>query len=130
MRYVLLLLFASCSLGCVKRTISITTNPPGALVWINDREIGRTPVDFPFTYHGEYDVRIERDGSEPVMTSAWTDRPVWDASFVDFVAEIAPVNLHSKTVWHFELSPPNNDQELLLKRANTLRSYTSGVGRE
>lgn len=130
MRYVLLLLFASTTLGCVKRSISITTNPPGALVWVNDREIGRTPVDFPFTYHGEYDVRIEREGNEPIMTSAWTDRPIWDAPFIDFVAEVAPVNVHSETVWHFELSPLANNQERLLERANTLRSYTLGVGGE
>ena len=130
MRYVVLILFASCALGCVKRRISITTNPPGALVWVNDREIGRTPVEFPFTYHGEYSVRIERDGNEPIMTAAWTDRPIWDAPFIDFVAEVAPVNLRSETVWHFELGPPNNDQRLLLERANNLRSYTLGVGDE
>ncbi|MBT4015057.1 MAG: PEGA domain-containing protein, partial [Deltaproteobacteria bacterium] len=37
--------------------MSISSNPPGALIWVNDREIGRTPVSFNFTYHGEYDIR-------------------------------------------------------------------------
>ncbi len=38
--------------GCVQRTITITSDPPGALVWLNDREIGRTPLDVNFVYYG------------------------------------------------------------------------------
>ncbi len=113
-------------LGCVKRTISITTNPEGALVWVNDREMGRTPLDFGFTYYGEYDLRIELDSHEPVMTTAWTSQPVWDAPLVDFVADVAPLNLNSKTNWHFDLDPLKNNHEELLNRATTLRSQTLG----
>ena len=117
-------------LGCVKRTISISSNPPGALIWVNDREIGRTPVSFNFTYHGEYDIRIEGEGSEPIMTTAWTDRPFWDAAFVDLAAEVAPINIDTETVWHFELDPRKNNPEELLERANNLRTYTRGIDRE
>jgi hypothetical protein len=48
-------------LGCVERTISITSEPRGALVYLNDEEVGRTPVSVPFTYYGVYDVRLERE---------------------------------------------------------------------
>ena len=70
MRFLLLLVFVCASmLGCVKRTISITSDPGGALVWVNDREVGRTPLEIEFLYYGEYDVRVERDGQEPIMTT-------------------------------------------------------------
>ena len=131
MRFCVTILLMSCSLfGCVKRTVLVTTNPPGALVWVNDREIGRTPVSFPFTFHGEYDLRVERAGNEPIMTAAWTDKPIWDAPFVDLVAELAPVELHAETVWHFDLAPPNNNPEQLIERANKLRAYTQGISSE
>ena len=53
---------AICSTGCLKRTISVTTEPPGALVWINDVEVGRTPLETDFTFYGIYDVRLRREG--------------------------------------------------------------------
>ncbi|MFB3120043.1 MAG: PEGA domain-containing protein [Stenotrophomonas maltophilia] len=40
----------------------ITSEPPGALVWLNDREIGRTPVDVDFEFYGRYDVRLHLPG--------------------------------------------------------------------
>ncbi len=116
-----LLVFASL-VGCVKRTITITSNPDGALVWVNDREVGRTPLRFEFTYYGEYDLRVELDEHEPIMTTAWTQQPLWDAPFVDFVADVAPANLNSNTLWHLELEPPRNDPQQLLNRAKILRS--------
>ncbi len=48
--------------GCVERTITITSDPPYALVWLNDEEIGRTPVTVPFTFYGKYDVRLIHEG--------------------------------------------------------------------
>ena len=38
--------------GCVDRTISITSTPSGALVYLNDEEVGRTPLVTPFTFYG------------------------------------------------------------------------------
>jgi hypothetical protein len=35
--------------GCVQRTMRVDSNPPGAIVWMNDQEIGRTPLERDFT---------------------------------------------------------------------------------
>ncbi len=43
--------------GCVERTVTITSEPDNALVYLNDEEIGRTPVTVSFTFYGVYDVR-------------------------------------------------------------------------
>ena len=127
MRYLLSILFIyTFMLGCVKRTISITSNPGGALVWVNDREVGRTPVTLGFVYYGEYDVRLEKDGQEPLMTTAWTQRPFYDAPIIDFAAEMGPFYLQSNSAWHFELIPRNDDPELLLQRANAARESVVG----
>lgn len=119
---ILLLSMLSClfMFGCVKRTISISSNPSGALVWVNDREVGRTPVTIDFVYYGEYDVRLEKDGLEPVMTSSEATSPAWDFPGVDVVVEIFS-NQESNVFWHFDLEPRNDDPELLLLRANSAR---------
>lgn len=93
-----------CLSGCLKRTISITTEPEGALVWLNDVEVGRTPLETDFTYYGTYDVRIRREGYEPIMTSAKASAPVQEWPGVDLVAEALPVNFHNVVRWHWVLT--------------------------
>ena len=108
--------------GCVQRTITITSDPPGAMVWLNDREIGRTPVDVEFDYYGTYDVRLEREGYEPLMTSGEAAAPLWEAPGLDLAAELLPFRLHSRVEWHYVLGPRDDDPEALMERARELRS--------
>ena len=48
--------------GCVRRTIRITTEPPHALVYLNDQEIGRSAVTTDFIWYGDYDVIVRKEG--------------------------------------------------------------------
>ena len=111
--------------GCVKRRISISSNPQGALVWVNDREVGRTPIEFDFLYYGEYDLRLEKEGFEPIMTTRWAKTPVWDLPFVDLFTEIVAPNRESNVYWGFELEPRNDNPALLLYRAKRFRRMSS-----
>ena len=43
--------------GCVERRLTIQTKPQGAMVLLNDEEIGRSPVTVPFNWYGDYRVR-------------------------------------------------------------------------
>ncbi len=108
--------------GCVRRTILITSEPPGALVWLNDREIGRTPVDVDFLYYGRYDVRLVHEAYEPLLGSGLATAPWWDTIGLDLVAELLPIELRSETVWHYDLEPKDDDPDALLRRARKLRS--------
>ena len=114
--------FACATPGCVRRTITITSDPSGALVWLNDREIGRTPVDVDFTYYGEYDVRLVKDGYEPLVTSGKATPPVWDNVPLDLGAELWPSEIESRIAWHFALEPAASDPAALLERAASMRS--------
>lgn len=107
--------------GCVKRTITITSDPEGALVWLNDREVGRTPLDVEFLHYGTYDVRLVKDGYEPLLTSGKAPPPLWDHVGVDLLAELYPGGLHADIRWHYELQPSDHDPDALLIRATELR---------
>jgi hypothetical protein len=108
--------------GCVRRTITITTAPPGALVWVNDREVGRTPLEVEFLYYGRYDVRLEREGYEPLMTHGDAAPPLWDVIPLDLAAELLPLELRSRVRWHYDLTPRDDDPAALLERARRLRA--------
>lgn len=113
--------------GCVERTISITSDPPGALVWLNDREVGRTPVEVGFVHYGTYDVRLSKEGYEPLMTSGEAKPPLWDNVPLDFFAEFVP-GAKSRIAWHYELGPREDDPARLIERARELRD--EAVGKE
>ena len=96
---------ALCTGGCLERTIAITTQPPGALVWLNDVEVGRTPLETDFTFYGVYDVRIRREGYEPIITKAKAKAPVQEWVGIDLLAEAAPIRFHDHVRWHWDLTP-------------------------
>jgi hypothetical protein len=114
--------------GCVERTISITTEPPGALVWLNDREVGRAPLEVRFIHYGTYDVRLELEGCEPQMTSGRAAPPWWDAPGPDLLAELVPGRRAVRIAWHYQLQPLDDDPEALLERAADLRRTTAPAG--
>lgn len=111
--------------GCVQRQITITSDPPGALVYLNDEEVGRTPLTVPFTFYGTYDVRLEADGYEPLWTSQKAKAPWWEAPGPDLVAEMVPNN-KVQLDWHFTMQPAvaadGQDVDLLKDRARQLRA--------
>ena len=120
----LLLLAAT---GCVQRTISITSEPAGALVWLNDQEVGRTPVAVPFTFYGTYDVRLEKDGFAPLWTTGEAQMPWWELPGPDLAAELIP-GAESNVAWHYELTEATPAQDIdtraLRDRARDLRNQT------
>jgi hypothetical protein len=113
--------------GCVKRTIRITSDPTGALVYLNDREVGRTPVDVDFVHYGTYDVRLTLEGHESQLTSGDAKSPWWDFVGIDFFAELVPADLESNVEWHFVLDPRPADPEVervqTIDRAREMRAF-------
>jgi hypothetical protein len=72
-------------LGCVERTISITSEPEGALVYLNDEEVGRTPVSVPFTFYGVYDVRLEHEAEWVSLSEAAARYGVSERQIQDWI---------------------------------------------
>ncbi len=107
--------------GCLERRIHITSEPTGALVHLNDVEVGHTPVEVDFTYYGVYDVRVTKDGFKPLMTSAEASAPVYEWPVIDLAAEMIPARIVTDIEWHFTLEPADHDPDALIERARGLR---------
>lgn len=91
--------------GCLERRIHITSEPPGATVWVNDVEVGRTPCSADFTFYGTYDVRLRLEGYEPLSTRAVAKQPIYEYPPIDLAATILPARITTDIRWHFTLEP-------------------------
>jgi hypothetical protein len=111
--------------GCLERRIHITSDPPGALVWVNDAEVGRTPVTTGFTYYGDFDVRTRKEGCEPVSTDRDQWAPIYEMAPIDLVPTALPFTIQHTVEWHIDLKPVDpalSEPEGLLARAKDLRA--------
>lgn len=113
--------------GCVDRRIHITSEPSGAIVLLNNEEVGRTPVEVNFTYFGTYDVRLRKEGYEPLVTSAKAEAPLHEQPGFDFAAMLLPGWKTTRIDWHFELEPETTDIDALLERAGETRGMVHTV---
>lgn len=92
--------------GCVERKLTVVSEPEGAIVWLNDEEVGTTPVTVNFNWYGDYNVRIEKDGYAILNTHRELERPAHDRFPLDFFAEVlTPERIVDETIWTFELAP-------------------------
>ena len=116
--------------GCQHRTITVTSEPSGAMTYLNDVEVGRTPVDVEFTWFGTYAVRLELEGYQTLDTSAEAEAPLHEQPGFDLLFMALPGEDRTEIAWHFELSPEVRDEAGLLERAAELRDVFAGESAE
>jgi hypothetical protein len=109
--------------GCVERQLTINTEPQGALVTLNDEEIGVSPVTVSFEWYGDYDVIIRKEGFETLKTHRKLKGPWYDAFPFDFFAQIlSPDRIVDSYEWTFELAPQQEPtREELIRNAEELK---------
>ena len=119
---IILTLAAACLCGCVEREMTITSEPDGALVFVSDREVGRTPLTMPFTWYGDYDIILRKDGYQTLKTHANITPPIYEIPPLDFFSQLAPWTYHDRRYLHYRLlePTPSTDTELL-QRAEQMR---------
>jgi hypothetical protein len=115
--------------GQVQRTITIESEPPGARCWLNDNEIGRTPVTVPFTWYGTYGVRLENPGYEPLVTTAKVSAPYYQWIPLDLAFEtVVPGVRTDAHEFRFALKKAEPlDPDALRQRAEGLRRDAKSV---
>lgn len=96
--------------GCVERTLTVQTNPPGALVTMNDQEVGRTPLARPFLWYGYYDVQVRKEGYQTINTTTAVIAPWWQWLPFDFFAEVLPFRFEDPHTVSYTLTPVTHEQ--------------------
>ena len=110
--------------GCVEQTMKVDSDPPGALVYLNQQEIGRTPLTRDFKWYGDYDVILRLEGYETLKTHEKVIAPAWNWVPLDMLAELWPFPIRDQRSFSYKLSPldPAKDESAgLLNRAAYLK---------
>ena len=110
--------------GCVERKLTINTEPAGAMVTLNDEQIGESPVTVSFNWYGDYWVRAGKEGYETLQTHRELKAPWYDWFPMDFFAQVLyPGRIIDSYEWTFELAPRQDPtREQLIEQADTLRN--------
>ncbi len=112
--------------GCVSRRLTIRSNPPGAIVEVNGKQIGVTPASMDFTYYGTYEIRLTHPGYETKtiyqpIAPPWYQVPPLDV-ISDNVLPFRATNRHDFTYTLTPLGPESNDDSLLRNRGEDFRT--------
>lgn len=92
--------------GCVQRRMTIRSNPPGALVYVDDYQLGTTPVSHDFVYYGTRKIRLVKDGYETLTVRQPFPTPWYEIFPLDFVTEnLIPWEVRDERVVELAMQP-------------------------
>ena len=82
------------------------SNPPGATVYLDGREIGRTPFSTNFDHYGKREFRVVKQGYETKTELMPVRAPWYQWVGFDFVSEVLlPGKLTDHKYYEFDLFP-------------------------
>jgi PEGA domain len=124
-RLALAICLAACLVGsgCVRRRLTIRSNPPGAQVYVDNQEIGTTPCSASFVYYGTRNITIMKPGYRTEKVAQRLNPPWYEITPLDFMSEnLVPMELRDERVVDIQLVPEEIvPQQKLLDRAQLLR---------
>ncbi len=117
-----------CCGGCLRRRLTIRSDPPGAVVYIDRRPepIGVTPVSTSFTYYGTRQIQLVKDGYETLTIRQNFAPPWYEIPPLDFIVEnLWPKEVRDERVVSVHLEPQRRiPADEVLARAEQLRQNT------
>jgi hypothetical protein len=128
--WLVVLLLAAPTMGCVERRYIIQSDPPGALVYRNGRYLGATPVDDWIVYYGKYDFVLVKEGYETLHVVQRYPPPWYELPGLDFISEnVVPFKLRDVRCFHYTMQPLQTVAPgEVLGRADELRTRAQGIG--
>jgi PEGA domain len=109
--------------GCVERKLTVTSEPGGALVYLNNREAGRTPFTTDIGWYGKYDVVVRKDGYETITSRKSINAPWWGYPPFDLFAEMMPWRPRDQHTLNFTMTqtPADASPDALVLRGLDLK---------
>ena len=112
------------NVGCVERRMTVISDPPGALFYLDDEEKGYTPVTFTFYFYGTRTFVLKRDGCRIMEKVVEVKRPWWQGPLIQVVTDLGPIPLTDRHTYEFKLEAladhPVKPEELL-QRATEMK---------
>ena len=104
-RLVVVLASALVAGGCVRRSLTIRSDPAGALVYVNDQLKGTTPVSYDFVWYGWHRVTLRKEGFQRLDDRKLLRAPLHLWIPFDLVMELLPLRVRDTREWAYTLTP-------------------------
>ena len=98
-------LVTCCLTGCVRRALTIRSEPPGAQVFLNDHLRGETPLTYDFEWYGWYRVLLHKEGYERLDDHRLLRAPAMFWIPFDLMCELLPFQMWDRETWSYTLVP-------------------------
>jgi hypothetical protein len=114
----------------VRRRLNINSNPQGALVYVDNQQVGVTPCSVDFTYYGTREIRLIKPGFETLTVNQPIPTPWYEYVGLDFISEnLVTTKIRDSRTVSYNLAPqlivPTQE---LIDRGNQLRQDTLQYG--
>jgi hypothetical protein len=127
MTWILSLVLLLAALGCVERKMTVTSNPPGARVYLDDEEMGQTPVTFRFDFYGHRTFTLKKDGYRVTEEVRNVKAPLYEWPGLDVFADLGPIPIKDHKTYHFNLQPITEVKtEPLIERGKAMKARLGG----
>ncbi len=121
--WLVLVLFLQLNSGCLRRRMTVRTNPPGAQVYVDRQSIGTSPASTSFLYYGPRHIEVVADGYRTEKVLRNLSPPWYQLPPLDFFTEtLWPGEIRDERIIDITMTPEQPlASEELNARANTLR---------
>ena len=110
--------------GCVHRRVTINSNPSGALVRVDGKDIGYTPASLDYTWAGTREVQLLKDGFETQTQLIDIEAPWYQKFPLDFISDnLLGTHIRDHRRFDLQMQPKRPDDSTnLIERGRSLRS--------
>lgn len=125
-----LLTMTTGTIGCVERRFTVYSEPAGALVYLNNRYLGVTPVDGYITYYGKQQFRLIKEGYDTLDVVEKYNPPWYEWPGIDFVTEnIYPFKVRDVRRFDYIMRPLKSiPPDEVRQQAEALRAAGQNIG--
>ncbi len=94
--------------GCVRRRLTIRSDPPGAAAYLDNEELGKTPISRNFDFYGKRELRLVKEGYETHTEMISLPTPWYEWPGIDFFSEVlTPGEITDRRHFHVRMKPQN-----------------------
>ncbi len=110
--------------GCFHRRVTIFSDPPGALAKVDGKVIGYTPASYDYTWYGEREIELLRDGYETQKQLIRFGAPWYQKFPFEFLSDnFAGTHLQDHRQVRIGMQPRRRDSSTdVLQRGRSLQS--------
>ena len=110
--------------GCVHRRVTINSNPGGALVRIDGKDVGYTPASVDYTWYGTREVQLLKDGYETQTQLVHIGAPWYQRFPLDFFSDnFLGTHIRDHRRFDLQMQPKQPDVSSdVIQRGRSLRS--------